>query len=72
MMPTRPQPVVGAAATVWHFGGEREPVTIVEVADGGRSVVVAADDGRRLEFTLRRATAAFIASGAEHSPRLEL
>jgi hypothetical protein len=70
--PTRAQPLVGAAASVWHFGGEREPVTIVEVRDGGRAVVVATADGRRREFTLRRGTAAFVASGEEHSPRLEL
>ena len=72
MRPTRAQPLVGAAATVSHFGGEREAVTIVEVRDGGRCVVVAAVDGRRREFTLRRATAAFVASGEQHSPRLEL
>ncbi len=72
MRPTRGQPAVGAAARVWHFGGEQEQVTIVEVRDGGRCVVVAGADGRRREFTLRRATAAFIAAGEPHSPRLEL
>jgi hypothetical protein len=72
MRPTRAQPVVGAAARVWHFGGEGEPVTIVEVCDGGRRVIVASADGRRQEFTLRRATAAFVAAGEPHSPRLEL
>jgi hypothetical protein len=70
--PTRAQPLVGAAATVCHFGGEREPVTIVEVRDGGRCVVVAAADGGARTFTLRRATAVFVASGEAHSPRLEL
>jgi hypothetical protein len=70
--PTRVQPLEGASATVWHFGGEREPVTIVEVREGGRRVAVTGADGRRREFTLRRATAAFIALGEEHSPRLEL
>jgi len=72
MRPTRPQPLVGAPARVWHFGGEREQVTIVEVRDGGRCVVVAGADGAAREFTLRRATAAFVASGEQHSPRLEL
>jgi hypothetical protein len=70
--PTRPQPLVGAPARVWHFGGEQEPVTVVEVRDGGRSVVVASVDGTRREFTLRRATAAFVARDEQHSPRLEL
>jgi hypothetical protein len=72
LRPTRPQPTVGASATIWHFGGEREAVTIVEVGDGGRVVVVVGADGGRREFTLRRATAAFVASDSEHSPRLEL
>lgn len=72
MRPTRSQPVVGARARVWHFGGEQEQVTIVEVRDGGRCVVVAGADGAPREYTLRRATAAFVARGEEHSPRLEL
>jgi hypothetical protein len=38
-------------------------VTIVELRDGGRSVLVADAAGERLEFTLRRATAAFVARG---------
>jgi hypothetical protein len=72
MRPTRPAPAVGAPARVWHFGGEPEPVTVVEVRDDGRRVVVAGADGRRRIFTLRRATAAFVADGEQHSPRLEL
>ena len=64
---------MGARATVWHFGGESEPVTVVEVRDGGRCVIVAAAGGEdRREFTLRRATAVFVEHGAQHSPRLEL
>jgi len=69
--PTRAQPRVGAAVRIWHFGGEPEPGTIVEVADGGRTVVVTDSAGVRREFTLRRATAAFVARGAQHSPRLD-
>jgi hypothetical protein len=72
MRPTRPQPHVGAPAHIRHFGGEQEPVTIVDVRDGGRAVVVAGADGEPREFTLRRGTAAFVASGEQHSPRLEL
>ncbi|MGD1051261.1 MAG: hypothetical protein ABR947_09340 [Solirubrobacteraceae bacterium] len=71
MKPTRPLPAIGAPARIWHFGGESEPVTIVELRDGGRSVLVADAAGERLEFTLRRATAAFVARGKQHSPRLE-
>jgi hypothetical protein len=70
--PTRSLPALGAPARIWHFGGEAEPVTIVAVRDGGRCVVVARGDGQRREFTLRRATAAFVARGEQHSPRLEL
>ena len=72
MKPTRPQPAVGAPVRIWHFGGEPEPATIVELRDGGRCVVVAGADGVRREFTLRRATAAFVARDEQHSPRLEL
>ena len=72
MWPSRAQPAVGATARVWHFGGEHEPVTIVAVRDGGRCVVVAGADGERREFTLRRATATFVAAGEQHSPRLDL
>ena len=71
MKPTRTLPVVGGAARIWHFGGESEAVTIVELREGGRCVVVAGTDGGRREFTLRRATAAFVARGQQHSPRLE-
>jgi hypothetical protein len=72
MMPSRAQPAVGARARIWHFGGEQEAVKIVEVRDGGRCVVVAGADGAPREFTLRRATATFVASGEQHSPRLDL
>jgi hypothetical protein len=72
MRPSRVVPLPGAGARIWHFGGESEPVTIVEVREGGRAVIVADASGERHEFTLRRATAAFVARGAQHSPRLEL
>lgn len=72
MRPTRPQPAVGAPARIWHFGGEPEPATIVELRDEGRCVVVRESDGATREFTLRRATATFVARGEQHSPRLEL
>lgn len=71
MKPSRALPALGAPARIWHFGGEGEAATIVEVRDGGRCVVVDAADGTRREFTLRRATAAFVARGEQHSPRLE-
>jgi hypothetical protein len=69
--PTRALPTVGASVAIWHFGGESEPATIVELRDGGRTLVVADAGGHRREFTLRRATAAFVARGEQHSPRLE-
>jgi hypothetical protein len=69
--PTRALPALGAAVAIWHFGGESEPATIVELRDGGRTLVVTDAAGQRREFTLRRATAAFVARGEQHSPRLE-
>lgn len=71
LKPSRSLPVVGAPAQIWHFGGESEPVTIVEVRDEGRAIVVARADGSQLEFTLRRVSARFIERGEQHSPRLE-
>ena len=71
MRPTRSAPALGAPARIRHFGGETENVTIVELRDGGRCVVVAGADAERREFTLRRATAVFVAVGQQHSPRLE-
>jgi hypothetical protein len=69
--PSRSAPALGAPARIRHFGGETENVTIVELRDGGRCVVVAGADAERCEFTLRRATAVFVAAGHQHSPRLE-
>jgi hypothetical protein len=57
---------------VWHFGGEAERVTIVEVRDEGRTVVVRGRDGATREFTLRRATASFVERGAQNGPVLTL
>jgi hypothetical protein len=72
MRPSRPLPRPGASAQVWHFGGEAEPVTVVEVRDGGRTVVVRGLDGAPREFTLRRATATFVARGSQNGPVLTL
>ena len=71
MKPTRALPALGAPARIWHFSGEIEPVTIVELREQGRCVVVAGADGTRREFTLRRVSAMFIERGQQHSPRLE-
>ncbi len=71
MRPSRSAPALGAPARIRHFGGEAEPVTIVELREGGRCIVVTGADAERREFTLRRATAAFVAAGQQHSPRLE-
>lgn len=72
MRPSRALPVVGATASIRHFGGDAEAVTIVEVREGGRAIVVAAAGGERREFTLRRATAVFVERGRQHSPRLDV
>jgi hypothetical protein len=71
LKPSRPLPEVGAPARIWHFSGESEPVSIVELREQGRSVVVACADGSQREFTLRRVSARFIERGQQHSPRLE-
>jgi hypothetical protein len=71
LKPSRSIPVVGAPARIWHFSGESEPVTIVELREDGRCVVVACADGSRREFTLRRVSARFIERGEQHAPRLE-
>ena len=71
MRPSRSAPALGAPARIRHFGGDAEPVTIVELRDGGRCIVVTGADAERREFTLRRATAVFVAAGQQHSPRLE-
>jgi hypothetical protein len=71
MKPSRGLPQIGAPARIRLFSGESESVTIVELREQGRCIVVAGADGRRREFTLRRANAFFIERGCQHSPRLE-
>lgn len=71
MKPSRALPALGAAARIRNFSGEVEPVTIVELREEGRTIVVAGAEGRRREFTLRRANAVFVERGAQQSPRLE-
>ena len=71
LRPSRSLPVLGARALIWYFSGESEPVTIVEVREDGRCVVVAGAEGSRREFTLRRVSARFIERGEQHAPRLE-
>ncbi len=70
--PSKPFPRLGDRAVIAHFGGRSEPVTIVAVEEGGRRLVVSGADGARAEFTLRRATAAFVQAGEQHAPRLRL
>src|SRR6202034_3503118 len=74
------------AARIRHFSGEVEPVTIVEVREErgpvgpartvelreeGRTVGVAGADGRRLDFSLRRATPAFVERAPPPPPPLD-
>jgi hypothetical protein len=68
--PTKPFPRLGGRALIAHFGGPSEAVTIVGVEDGGRRIVVTDGAGEQYEFTLRRATAAFVQAGQQHAPRL--
>ena len=70
--PTRPVPRVGAVARVTHFGGTAEPVTVVDVDEQSRRVVVRADGGETIEFSLNRATARWVADGAHRGARLDL
>jgi hypothetical protein len=71
LRPSRSLPQLGAPARIWHFSGESELVTIVELREEGRCVVVACAGGSRREFTLRRVSARFIERDQQHSPRLE-
>lgn len=70
--PTKPLPRVGSAASIAHFGGRAEAATIVAVQAAGRTLVVRDEGGTLREFTLRRATAAFVLAGQQHSPRLRV
>jgi hypothetical protein len=70
--PSKPFPRVGGAASIAHFGGRAEQVTIVAVEDHGRRLVVRDEQGALHEFTLRRATAAFVLAGEQAAPRLRL
>lgn len=71
--PTKPPPQIGAAAWIRHFGGgPEERVTIVEIQEEGRRLLVEDTQGARHAFTLRRATAAFVLEGEQTSPRLRL
>jgi hypothetical protein len=70
--PTRPLPRAGAPALIRHFGGRDELATVISVLDDGRRVIVEDCAGECHEFTLRRATAAFVLAGEQHSPRLRL
>jgi hypothetical protein len=62
-------PRPGQLLTVVHLDA-RQPGVILEVHDGGRRVVVEADDGSVTEFTLRGATAVFTAEPDSAWPRL--
>ncbi|MDQ1422484.1 MAG: hypothetical protein QOJ52_4446 [Acidimicrobiaceae bacterium] len=70
--PTKPFPRLGDRALIAHFGGQPEPVTVVGVDDDGRRLTVCDAGGEQHEFTLRRATAAFVLAGEQHAPRLRL
>ena len=70
--PTKPPPRVGSPARIQHFGGRAEQVRVVAIEGGGRTVVVEDRHGQRRAFTLRRATAAYVLAGEQHSPRLRL
>lgn len=65
-------PKVGARASISHFGGLAESAVIVAIREEGRRVVVRDEAQELREFTLRRATAAFVLDGEQHSPRLRL
>jgi hypothetical protein len=68
-MPRRLQPVPGQTVTVLDLDARR-PATVLEVADGGRTLTVQSEDGDVREFTLRGATAVFTAEPGSAWPRL--
>jgi hypothetical protein len=72
LRPSRPLPRAGARARIVHFGGGFQAGVVQRVRDGGRRVLVRADDGELLEFVLSPATARFVSASGAHGPRLEL
>ncbi|MGI8557355.1 MAG: hypothetical protein ACR2ND_03430 [Solirubrobacteraceae bacterium] len=72
LRPTKPVPIVGASASISHFGGDSERAVILAVEDDGRRLVVRDSLAATHEFTLRRATAAYVLRGEQHAPRLRL
>jgi hypothetical protein len=69
MRASRPVPVVGMHALVLHLAAT-EPAVVEQVLDDGRRVVVMTENGERIEFSLRQATAQFHSSVG--GPRLKL
>lgn len=68
-MPRFAVPHPGQPVTVLHLDA-RLAAVVAEVHDGGRRLVVEADDGARQEFVLRGATAVFTADAGSAWPRL--
>ncbi|HEX3391190.1 MAG TPA: hypothetical protein VHS55_01370 [Solirubrobacteraceae bacterium] len=70
--PTRPQPRVGVAARIKHFGGGAEIGAVVSIEDEGRRLRVRGEDGEEHEFVLSPKSARFVSADDPHGPRLEL
>jgi hypothetical protein len=70
--PSRPLPRAGAPVRIAHFGGKREPGTILAVGEEGRRLRVRGEGGETYEFVLSPATARFVTASSAQGPRLEL
>jgi hypothetical protein len=64
-------PVVGLPATVVDLDAQT-PAVVAAVWDGGRRLAVETEEGERLEFTLRGATAVYTVAADSNWPRLRL
>lgn len=72
LQPTRQLPQEGMAVRIFHFGGEVEHGTVVELHEDGRLVEVACSGDERLMFSLSPATAQFVAADRGDDVRMEL
>jgi hypothetical protein len=69
MPPRRQIPVVGARVTVVYLA-YRVGGSVESVGDGGRSLIVATDEGDELRFALNAASGLFKENGLQEGARL--
>ena len=68
-MALRAMPTVGGAVEIRYLGSSRAG-TVREIAEDGRRLIVATEDGETLAFVLNGATATFTEEGTQEGARL--